>query len=299
MSSDIKGDSITLNLAGVAVRFDSNLPLPPFPGLDAGPFLSSGKQLDIRFFVRTAGAGRSRTFSDVPGLRMCRLFGCESLLLDAAPVRRRLEKALMHPRFCAVELAERAVSVFDFRRKRADFFFDPLEIVNYPPRRLDFGLAAMFLPAFSALILHAAGIVLGGRAILLAAPDGGGKSTAAALALRAGGAVLSDDRTAVRRVRGSWQAFGTPWGRTGASSSAPLCGLFFLEKGPRFELEPVSLVDAVHLLWKDNRETFHPMPAEVWMRAAELFHGLCRGIPAFRLQFPQDQIDWPAVFGAL
>jgi len=290
---------LTINLAGIVVRFDAQTSLPPFPGIDAGPFHDIKNKSDIRFSLRGAKPGRSLLSRVVPGLKHCRLLGSESPLLAAEPVRRRLDKALMHPHSCAVQLSDRTVSIFDFRRNRADFFYDVFEIPDFPARRLDFGLAAMFLPAFSALILHAAGIVRNGRAVLLAAPDGGGKSTAAVMASRAGGTILNDDRTAVRRVRGRWHAFGTPWGRTGARASAPLAGVFFLRKSRHFELEPVSSADAMHLLWEDNRDMFHPMPSETWMQAAALFHGFCRQIPAFRLQFPLDGIDWKTVFGAV
>jgi hypothetical protein len=52
-------------------------------------------------------------------------------------------------------------------------------------------------------VLHASGVVLGGRAVLVAGPPGAGKSSLAAALVRAGGQLLSDDAVALELRNGA------------------------------------------------------------------------------------------------
>jgi hypothetical protein len=86
---------------------------------------------------------------------------------------------------------------------------DGAELLCDPePNRADWGfiLAAQALPLAATLrgfeVLHAAGVVLGGEAVLLAGPPGAGKSSLAAALLRRGGRLLSDDAVALEWQRG-------------------------------------------------------------------------------------------------
>lgn len=56
-------------------------------------------------------------------------------------------------------------------------------------------------------VLHASGVVLGGRALLIAGPPGAGKSSLAAALVRAGGQLLSDDSVALRLSEGKLTAY--------------------------------------------------------------------------------------------
>jgi hypothetical protein len=86
---------------------------------------------------------------------------------------------------------------------------DGTELLCDPdPSRADWGflLAAQALPLAATLrgyeVLHAAGVVLAGEAVLFAGPPGAGKSSLAAALLRRGGELLSDDAVALEWQEG-------------------------------------------------------------------------------------------------
>lgn len=99
--------------------------------------------------------------------------------------------------------------------------------VGFP---MDEYLMGRLLGKRGGLILHAASIVEGDRAILLLGHSGAGKSTLAELAQVGGAEVLSDDRTIVRANEHP-VAWGTPWHgsyKAGSPRRAPLGTMFLL-----------------------------------------------------------------------
>jgi len=121
--------------------------------------------------------------------------------------------------------------------------------------------------------LHAASVVVGGRAWLLAAPPEGGKSTAAACLAERGHPVLADDLTvlagrtvlagprsadlreptvtALEGLRAGADAVpGGRWRRSlgAAPHEAPLGGIVLLEWGERFEVRPLGPVERLAAL---------------------------------------------------
>lgn len=67
------------------------------------------------------------------------------------------------------------------------------------------------LPEHGGLVLHAAGIVLDGRAFLLVGAEGAGKSTWSRLAREGGATVLSDDIVLVREGLDGFEALSSPF----------------------------------------------------------------------------------------
>ena len=104
--------------------------------------------------------------------------------------------------------------------------------VRYPVDQI----LSMYLLGARGILLHAAGMVVNGRAVVLAGVSGAGKTTLSRLAAgRPGWEFLSDDRVIVRLPDGSREAraHGTPWageGRIAANESAPLARLVFLSQ---------------------------------------------------------------------
>ncbi len=130
--------------------------------------------------------------------------------------------------------------VMDPARRRAAAVFD-----GHPDGLLavlELAVAGALAPS-GGLLLHAAGVVIDGRAWLLPGPSGTGKSTAA----RAPDItrVLSDERVIVRRTSSGWRAWGTPWWSTGRtrpfdSGYAAVGGIARLHKAPRLALRPLA-----------------------------------------------------------
>ena len=114
---------------------------------------------------------------------------------------------------------------------------------------------ARVLPDYDAFVFHAAAVMLDGVAYAFAAPSGTGKSTHAALWLRAFGdraTVLNGDKPIFRFVGGQLRAYGTPWcGKEGlsANAGAPLAGLCFLERGEKNRIERIGDDEAVRRLF--------------------------------------------------
>jgi hypothetical protein len=72
------------------------------------------------------------------------------------------------------------------------------------------GVCAAIVHREGGLLLHAAGLELDGKAVLLVGPSGAGKSTA--LRLTSAGRCFAYDHVAVVRAGGSWFAWGLPGG---------------------------------------------------------------------------------------
>ena len=113
---------------------------------------------------------------------------------------------------------------------------------------LDEILFSRLLADRGVIIVHAAGVVAGGRGLLFAGPSGAGKSTLAGLFAEAKGSlVLSDDRVAVGLQGERAVIGGTPWHGTsglGSNGTAPLECIFFLRHAQDNGAEPLSISDA-------------------------------------------------------
>jgi len=70
---------------------------------------------------------------------------------------------------------------------------------------------AWLLPSRGGAILHAAGVVLGGRAFLMVGPERSGKTTWATLAKRSGALLLSDDIVMVQKTGSRVEALSAPF----------------------------------------------------------------------------------------
>ena len=118
--------------------------------------------------------------------------------------------------------------------------------VGYPVEQLLFvGLLAHAAGA----VVHATGIIHGGRGWVFAGPHGAGKSTLAALFRRRRDmTLLNDDRVILRSLHGQWRLFGTPWPGTiqqVSTASAPLAGICLIRHGTSTEAQPLAPSQAV------------------------------------------------------
>lgn len=114
----------------------------------------------------------------------------------------------------------------------------------YPLQGLDNLILSNWLARRGDVILHAAGVVLGGKGYLFVGPAGAGKSTLAAHLQAAHGAtVLGEDQIAMRYLDGRFWVFGTPWHLNAAMCSpagAPLERLYCLDRTAPQGVAPLS-----------------------------------------------------------
>ena len=121
----------------------------------------------------------------------------------------------------------------------------------------------MTLPFFTALfaqhqgiLVHAAAVVVDGRAWVFAGPSGSGKSHWTRQWQERGLAVLDEDRVVLRLLDGQVWAFGTPWHlepRLCSPRGAPVERLFFLQQAEPDAVREVRPAAAATLLLRSTQ----------------------------------------------
>jgi hypothetical protein len=175
---------------GLALRIDSRISIP---GLGGGGDSTS---------VAEPGRGSDKTSAQPPS----------HIRLDGDELRRRWKTLTTRPvRVREVHAGETLLRSIDFAEPAGYLLWvrdfgrvlispDGLELLCEPdPVNGDWAVvvSAQALPLAATLrgleVMHASGVVLDGRAVLLMGPAGAGKSSLAAALLRAGAELLSDD----------------------------------------------------------------------------------------------------------
>lgn len=155
---------------------------------------------------------------------------------------------------------------------------------------LDQLLMISLLPQMQGLFVHSCGFKYKDKGYLFIGSSGAGKSTLSEIIEKNKRVhVLSDDRIAVRKKRGNFYIYGTPWHGTAEIVSpemSPLSGLFFLKKDAENSLRKISISDAVSRLFKCSFPPF-------WDRdgiasALKLCEDIARAIPCFEFSFTPD-----------
>lgn len=154
----------------------------------------------------------------------------------------------------------------------------------------------LILARQSGFLVHAASAVRKGKAFLFAGLSGAGKTTICRLA-PADVHLLTDEISYVRRRGNQYLACGTPFagelGRPGENRSAPIGGLFLLEKGLTNAIEPVSTTEAIRRLLR-NVLFFADDAALVRL----VFQSACEFsnlVPIRRLVFEPDRRVWDMI----
>jgi MoaA/NifB/PqqE/SkfB family radical SAM enzyme len=147
-------------------------------------------------------------------------------------------------------------------------------------------LLARALADRQACFIHAAGVVIGGKGLLLVGHSDAGKTTAARM-LRKQGEVLCDDRIIVRRGPDGLRIYGT-WSHGDladvSAGSAPLSAILFLEKAHANRLIPVKKgIETARLLALHVVKGL--VTADWWEKVLALIENMAREVPAYRLEF--------------
>ena len=234
---------------------------------------------------------------DFPGARINRL-GDGSLLMRSPQFQARLDRISDHFPWLAIEMHEGSVTILDFRQNRSDMFFSPEFADELAWRGAGPAMLALFLPNFDACLLHASAIVRQGKAAVFMAPDEGGKTTA--VRLSSSGTVLGDDQVVLRRSGSGFRVSGTPWGlHADAKTQARLGGLFLLTKADGFALEPLPVRDLASQIWEEIKDPLSLLPKPLKKKAFAIICAISAAVPAWRLSFARDHIDWEAIDKAM
>ena len=160
--------------------------------------------------------------------------------------------------------------------------------VSYP---LDQILLMHFLAKNGGMLVHATGWLYHLSGWIFAGKSGAGKSTLSNLIVKATGSrLLSDDRIIVRKVGHEFFMYGTPWpGEAGyaLNQSAPLKGIFFLNKGDNNNIRGlktseaiVGLMPVVSIPWYDRENL------DLMMTFCD---DVISNVPMFELTFVPDE----------
>jgi hypothetical protein len=115
-------------------------------------------------------------------------------------------------------------------------------------------LHSLILAQRGGFLLHAGSAICDGQAYLFSGVSGAGKTTITRLA-PADITLLTDEVSYLRPSTDGYAAFGTPFAgelaKAGENCTAPVSGLFFLEKGPENRVEELSSAEAVRRLMRN------------------------------------------------
>jgi len=218
-------------------------------------------------------------------------------VLHAPEVRAALIPCLEHPESVHLDLRWNRAIIFDFRSEHLHRFYpeEDRQDITGPRIVASFrNLLAPFWPKHSGVLVHAAGVVRGGKAAVFLAPDEGGKSTLTKTLDH--GLVLNDDHLILRHENRHIFAHATPFGcLTDGPGEAEIGAFFLLEKGPGFELSPVGADAVLAYLLKENSRLFLHLPNEARVKAFEVLAEACSRSRTYRLRCARSQVDWAAI----
>lgn len=149
------------------------------------------------------------------------------------------------------------------------------------------------------LLMHAAGLLVGGGVHLFTGVSGSGKSTVTTLSPHA--IALSDDLVLLRPAETRWIAYGTPFwnpetaARAGQTASGPVAGIYKLVKAAEVRLAPLSPAAAVAEL-AANCPVVNGRP-ELLPELLARCRTLVGAVPTQRLYFRKDAGFWKLILG--
>ncbi len=155
-------------------------------------------------------------------------------------------------------------------------------LLEYPPLPI---IMVYSLAAKGGLMIHACGVDQRGNGYLFAGKSDQGKSTMAKL-WKDTGVVLNDECVVVRRNRGRFWLYGTPWsGEHGNPSlgGVPLAAIFFLSHSDKNHADRCEQAEAAALLLA---RSFPPLWDQQAMKSClDFMSDLVSAVPCYRLGF--------------
>ena len=145
-------------------------------------------------------------------------------------------------------------------------------------------------------LVHAASAIRNGRGFLFAGVSGAGKTTLSRLA-PPDATVLTDEISYVLKDGDAYKAYGTPFAgelaRVGTNVSAPLAGLYLLEKGIENKIEPIEPAAAA---WAIMRHIlFFAHDEELVKKVFDSVMTFVSSVRPARLIFTPDERAWELI----
>lgn len=144
------------------------------------------------------------------------------------------------------------------------------------------------LLSFDGMYLHASAVELEGKAYLFSGTSGTGKSTHTRLWQQTFGSaaqIFNDDKPALRRMEGTWYAYGTPWcGKDGINQNKkiPLEGICFLKQAKENKIRRLNEQEAAQKILSQTMRLFKYV--EDLDKMLKLVNTLVREIPVYELE---------------
>jgi len=283
----ITHDSITVNMGGVDIAFQSD-----DPGLklvlvkNYEQFVSSGPAW-ITLHVHAGAYPNSD--SDVPQFESGFLtyYKRANKLVYRSQTRNQAGILINH------------FASFEKGGQTGDLYFEEVDnpnpaaahMLEVPPYLLDGVLEIQFLTFKDGLAVHGCGIqTVNGEGLLFAGVSGAGKSTTARLWQEAGaGVLLSDERVGVVRRDGQFWLCGTPWhgeGQLSTPGNVPLKQIFVISHAGNNQLHVLKRSEAVAaLMVRAFLPFWEPQGLDF---ALEFLDQLCQAVPCYELGFVPD-----------
>jgi hypothetical protein len=307
-SFDVSLHVTTHKIAGIIFRTESDVPIPHLHEDPFGQFWVRDGEADVccRFRQFDPDSLALPPLDSQERERIARSVIFPRHWLDkptlrSPEVRVSLHKCLDRPELVHIGLRGEEAIIRDFARNELDFlyppgkrkdFTEPIIVASYR------NLLAAFLPNFSAVMIHGAGVIRDGVAAVFLASDGGGKTSVVRHSDRVH--VLNDDHIILRQEGDVVTAHGTPFGPlTSGPQQARLGAFFLLEKALHFELTPIKPSEVLQFLWNERKLTWYVLPKSLRLRAFEILYDACRQAVVYRMRFPEDYVDWDAIDAAM
>lgn len=136
--------------------------------------------------------------------------------------------------------------------------------------------------------LHASSVEYGGRGYIFSANSGIGKSTHTRLWEKTFGAevkLFNDDKTPMRRIDGTWYAYGAPWcgkDHINLNIKVPVGAICFLKQGPENRIRRLNAGEAIPKIMNQTLRRFqYERRLDLLLSSIDL---LLREIPVFELE---------------
>ncbi len=218
----------------------------------------------------------------------------DNLLLNTKIVRETLYRAWDTNDSIFIHIARDTLAIINLSRLELFLFVTRKGQEHITSCKMGAPLFYPFLPEFSALLLHSAGLIINSKGILFLAPDEGGKTTIIKKAKDK--QILSDDQNIVREENGGLVVYSTPWGTmSGGQNSAPLTALFVLKKGNHFSLSPIKPSNMLEFLWNEFSIYSPVFHSHLQKKVLNLISKISFSIPAYEMVFSKNYVDWNSI----